>query len=144
MSHTHLLFHIVFRTKGGFPLINRDWENELYAYLGGVVKNHMGMPIEINGIADHVHLLVRLVPCDFPAFMRDLKAGSSKWAKRHEPKFAWQRRYGAFTVSESVSGAVRDYIRRQKEHHRKQTFEDEYLELLRRHQVKFDDKYLWE
>lgn len=144
MSHTHFLYHIVFGTKGHLPFIASEWEGELYAYLGGIVKNHHGQPIEINGMPDHVHLLVRLEPVEkFSDFIRDLKASSSKWAKDHQPKFGWQRRYGAF-VSESVSSSVRNYIRRQKEHHRKQTFEDEYRELLRLHKIDFDERYLWE
>lgn len=144
MSHTRFLFHIVFGTKDRFPLINESWENELYAYLTGIVKKHNGNVIAINGMSDHIHILVRLEPGDFPAFMRELKASSSKWAKKHQPKFSWQRRYGAFTVSESAVDTVRNYIRNQKEHHRKRTFEDEDLELLRRHKVEFDEKYLWE
>ena len=144
MSHTRFLYHIVFATKDRFPLIAESWENELYAYLTGIVKKHNGEVIAINGMPNHVHILVRLEPCDFPAFMRDLKASSSKWAKRHQPKFAWQRRYGAFTVSESAIDAVRKYIRGQKLHHRKRTFEDEYVELLRRHNVEFDEKFVWD
>jgi REP element-mobilizing transposase RayT len=144
MSHTRFLYHIVFGTKDRFPLIGNEWESDLYRYLAGIVKNHGGDAIEINGMADHVHLLVRLNPCDFPAFMRELKASSSKWANRQQPKFAWQRRYGAFTVSESAVHTVREYIRRQKTHHGKRTFEDEYIELLRRHRVEFDEKYLWD
>jgi REP element-mobilizing transposase RayT len=145
MSYTHLLFHIVYGTKNRLPTIHESWESELYKYLGGIVRNHRGEAIEINGMSDHVHLLVRLQPLPaLPDFMRELKAGSSKWAKNHHPKFSWQRRYAAFSVSESVSDAVRKYIRNQKEHHKKQTFEDEYRELLRLHHVPFDEKYLWE
>jgi len=77
-------------------------------------------------------------------FLSKLKSLSSGWTRRtHEPLFRWQRRYAAFSVSESASDAVRRYIRNQKEHHKKQTFEDEYKELLRLHKVPFDDKYLW-
>ena len=144
MSHTRFLYHIVFGTKDRFPLINERWETELYAYLVGIVKNLGGEVIAINGMPDHVHLLVRLEPGDFPAFMRELKASSSKWAKKHEPKFSWQRRYGAFTVSESAVDAVREYILNQKEHHRRRTFENEYVELLKRHNVDFDERYLWD
>lgn len=145
MSHTRFLYHIVFGTKDRLALIGESWENELYAYLGGIVRGLNGDAIAINGMADHIHLLVRFAPCDFPAFMRELKASSSKWAKRHQPKFSWQRRYAAFTVSESAADAVRDYIRRQKVHHAKRTFEDEYAQLLRRHNIEFDEKYyLWD
>lgn len=125
-------------------MISRTWEEELYRYLAGIVKNLKGEVIAINGMPDHVHLLIILKPCDFPAFMRELKASSSKWAKQHYPKFAWHRRYGAFTVSESAVEAVRDYIRRQKDHHKKQTFEAEYEGFLRRHKIDFDEQYLWD
>jgi len=144
MSHTRFLYHVVFRTKGGEALIGASWEGELYRYLGGIVQGWKGTPIEINGMPDHVHLLILLIPCDFPAFMRELKANSSKWAKRYDGNFAWQRRYGAFTVSSSVSDKVRDYIKNQKSHHAKQSFDDEYLALLVKHEVEFDRQYLWD
>ena len=144
MSHTRFLYHIVFGTKDRSPLIAERWESELYRYLAGIVKNHKGELIEINGMPDHVHLLVLLAPCDFAAFVRELKASSSKWANRHQAKFSWQRRYGAFTVSESAVDAVRKYIREQKLHHKRRSFEEEYRELLRRHRIEFDDEYLWE
>ncbi len=108
------------------------------------MKGWRGIAIEINGMPDHVHLLVLLAPCDFSAFMRELKASSSKWAKRHSPNFSWQRRYGAFTVSPSVADKVRAYIKNQKNHHAGQSFEDEYLELLEKHGVEFDRQYLWD
>lgn len=144
MSHTRFLYHVVFRTKGGQPLIGAAWESELHRYLGGIVKGWKGIPIEINGMQDHVHLLILLVPCDFPSFMRELKASSSKWAKQHDRNFAWQRRYGAFTVSSSVAEKVRHYIKDQKHHHSKQSFEDEYRALLVKHEVEFDRQYLWD
>ena len=146
MSHTHFLYHIVFATKDRMPLIAAAWEAHLYAYIAGIVKNHNGLLLAIGGIADHVHLLVRLEPVTlFPHFMRDLKASSSKWArKNHQPKFSGQRRYGAFTVSESNTAAVRQYILGQKDHHQKWSFEDEYKELLRRHQIDFDERYVWD
>jgi len=134
----------VFRSKAGEPLIGASWENELYRYLGGIVRGWKGIAIEINGMPDHVHLLILLAPCDLPAFMRELKASSSKWAKRHNPNFSWQRRYGAFTVSSSVAEKVRMYIKRQKSHHANQSFEDEYLGLLEKHGVEFDRQYLWD
>ena len=125
-------------------MISSTWEEELYRYLAGIVKSHNGAVVAINGMPDHVHLLIILQPCDFPAFMRELKASSSKWAKRHFEKFSWQRRYGAFTVSESAVEAVRDYIRRQKDHHKQRTFEAEYKGLLRRHNIDFEERYVWE
>ena len=146
MSHTHLLCHIVFGTKDHLPLISTEWEAELYKYLGGIIRNHKGEAIEINGMPDHAHILARLEPVEaLSDLMRELKAGSSKWVRRtHEPKFGWQRRYGAFSVSESAADDVREYIRNQKIHHQRRTFEDEYKSLLQRHNVDFDPKYLWD
>ncbi|MEZ5422989.1 MAG: transposase [Pyrinomonadaceae bacterium] len=144
MSHTRFLYHVVFRTKGGKPLIGASWEGELHKYLGGIVKGWKGTAIEINGMPDHIHLLILLPPGDFPAFVRELKANSSKWAKQYDRNFTWQRRYGAFTVSSSAADRVRGYIRDQKNHHAQRSFEDEYLTLLQKHGVEFDRKYLWD
>jgi len=145
MSHTHLLYHLVFGTKNNIPLISSAWEDELYKYLGGIVRNHNGEPIEINCMPEHVHVLARLEPVQaLSDFLRELKAGSSKWLRRtHQPNVAWQRRYGAFSVSESAADIVREYIRNQKVHHQKKAFENEYKTLLERHNVLFDEKYLW-
>jgi REP element-mobilizing transposase RayT len=145
VSHTHFLYHIVFATKDHFPFIHPEWEEQLYAYLAGIVKNCGGSVIAINGMPDHIHLLIRLGPnVSFSDFMRELKAGSSRWVRLEiDKKFSWQRRYGAFTVSESAAATVRKYIAGQKEHHRKQTFEDEYKGLLTKHGIEFDERYLW-
>ena len=112
--------------------------------MGGITRTPGGISLEINGMPDHLHMLVRLKPIIAIAdFLRETKSISSGWIRRtHESKFRWQRRYGAFTVSESVSDPGR-YIKNQKEHHKKQTFEDEYKELLRLHRVEFDEEYLW-
>src|SRR5688572_25733794 len=135
MSYAQLYIHIVFGTKDHLPLIAPSWEDEMYRYLDGIIRRIKSEPIEINGMPDHVHLLVRLAPVvAISDLMRELKANSSRWARRtHEPKFGWQRRFGAFSVSESVADTVRKYIRRQKIHHQQQTFENEYRELLRLH-----------
>jgi REP element-mobilizing transposase RayT len=128
------------------PLISAEWESALYAYIAGIIRNLEGEPIAIGGITDHVHILCRLtLKIPFPDFMRELKASSSRWVRQnHQPRFSWQRRYGAFTVSESVSPAVRKYIQEQKQHHGRQTFGDEYVKLLRRHGVEFDERFVWE
>lgn len=146
MSHTHFLYHIVFGTKDRTPIILPEWERELYSYMSGIVKNQKGYTLEINSVKDHVHLLVRLGPTiAFSDFMRELKASSSRWVKEnHFRKFGWQRRYGAFSVSESAADVVRRYVRNQKEHHKVQSFEEEYKLLLKRHNIEFDEKYLWD
>ncbi|MBP6004097.1 MAG: IS200/IS605 family transposase [Pyrinomonadaceae bacterium] len=146
MSYAQLYFHIVFGTKDHLPLIAHSWEDEMYRYLGGIIRGHKSEPIEINGMPEHVHMLTRLSPViAISDLMREVKANSSKWARlTHEPKFRWQRRFGVFSVSESNVDRVREYIQRQKLHHQKQTYEDEYRQLLRLHQIDFDDRYLWD
>jgi putative transposase len=145
MSHTNLLYHIVFATKERAPLITDSLRPGLHEYLGGIVRNLNGTALEINGIADHVHLLVILPPTlAVSDFMSKLKANSSAWAKRQtNGRFAWQSRYGAFTVSESQIERVREYIRHQEEHHRQHAFADEYQALLRAHRIEFDETHLW-
>jgi REP element-mobilizing transposase RayT len=145
MSHANLLYHIVFGTKGRLPLINNEIRPRFYAYLGGVVRGLGGIALEINGMADHVHLLVKLKPTIAIAdFLRDLKSNSSTWAKQNGmPKFAWQRRYGAFTVSESQLPKVRNYIRRQEEHHQGLDFKAEFEKMLLANGIKIDD-FTWQ
>ena len=145
MSHTHLLYHIVFATKDRTPLIDPNWERELHAYIAGIVKNLNGRSIEINGTSDHIHLLAHLSPkMALSDVMRELKASSSRWVHQtNDPKFSWQRRYGAFTVSESACETVRHYIRGQKAHHQTHDFETEYTVLLTKHRIEFEEQYLW-
>ncbi len=145
MSYTNLLYHIVFGTKGRAPLILPTFRPRLHEYLGGIVKGLNCVPIEINGVADHVHLLVRLQPViSVSDFLAKLKSNSSGWTRRnHSRQFRWQVRYAAFSVSESQVPTVRRYIRNQEQHHRKMSFEDELKALLRAHRIEFDEKYLW-
>ncbi len=145
MSHTNLLYHIVFATKERAPLITDALSSRLHEYLGGIIRNLNGTALEINGVADHVHLLACLPPTiAISDFMSKLKANSSSWAKAQtNGSFAWQSRYGAFTVSESQIERVRSYIRHQEGHHRQTRFEDEYKSLLRAHRIEFDEAHLW-
>ena len=145
MSYTNLLYHIVYATKNRAPLITLDLKSRLHGYLGGIVGGLGGVPIEINGMSEHVHLLVRLRPIiSVSEFLSKLKSGSSLWAKRQtKGRFAWQSKYGAFTDSESQVGKVRKYIRDQEKHHRTMSFEEEFEALLKANQVEFDEKYLW-
>lgn len=145
MSHTHFLFHIVFATKDRKPLIAAEWESELHAYISGIIRNLGGQTLEIDGMPDHLHIATQLdLKIGFPDMMREVKASSSRWVRRNRLyEFNWQRRYGAFTVSESALDAVRRYIRNQKSHHLGQSFEDEYKSLLTKHRIAFGDEYLW-
>ena len=145
MSYTNLLYHIVYATKSRKPLITSELKSRLHGYLGGIVGGLGCVPIEINGMQEHVHLLVRLRPTIAVSdFLSKLKSLSSLWAKRQtKGRFAWQAKYGAFTVSESQVGKVRKYIREQEKHHRTMSFEEEFETLLKGNRIDFDEKYLW-
>ena len=146
-TYTNLLFHIVYSTKYRKPLIQPSWQDELYGYMGGIIRAEKGILLVAGGIEDHVHLLAKLPPTIAVSDMlRLIKANSSKWANERSdvPYFEWQAGYGAFSVSESNVPSVRKYIDSQEEHHRKQAFRDEYLALLRRHNIEFDERYVFE
>ncbi|QJW96241.1 IS200/IS605 family transposase [Frigoriglobus tundricola] len=147
-TYTCLHYHLIFSTKNRDPIIAPDMRPRLWEYIGGTVRGLNGIPILVGGTADHVHLLVTLrqIPA-LADFMRDMKAAASGWVHDTFPemrKFAWQAGYGAFTVSHSGINAVKAYIANQEEHHRKQTFQDEFREFLRRHEIEFEEKYLWD
>jgi putative transposase len=144
-SHISSNFHLVFSTKERLPLITIEWRERLHAYLGGIVKGMDGMPLAIGGVADHVHLLVSLKSkhrLDY--FLRDLKADSSTWVHAEfRQKFEWQKGYGAFSVSPTSIEGVKRYIANQEEHHRRKSFQVEYVELLNAGGIEFDEEYLW-
>jgi REP element-mobilizing transposase RayT len=150
MSHSYsrLVYHIIFSTKERRPLLTREIRARVHAYLGGIVRNLNGEPLAINGMEDHMHLLVGLpAKLSVPEAVRDIKANSSKWM--HEEKLlnadlGWQTGYSAFTVSKSGEDAVRRYISDQERHHGKMTYQDELMKLLERHGVEYDPRYLWD
>jgi REP element-mobilizing transposase RayT len=145
-THASLHYHIVFSTKHRAPIIAEPIRERLHAYLGGIIRNLDGVPEAIGGMGDHVHLLLgmRATTC-LADVVRDVKAVSSRWM--HEQiglaEFSWQEGYGAFTVSASQREALREYVVRQEEHHRVRSFQEEYIELLKRSGVAFDERYLW-
>jgi REP element-mobilizing transposase RayT len=140
-----LLYHIVYGTKDRLPLITEEFRPRLHLYLGGLMNGLHGTPLEINGTADHVHVLARIRPViSISEFMSKFKSVSSGWARRQTHKFKWQVKYGAFTVSESQVERVRDYIRNQEAHHSRVSFEEEFKMLLKSNGIQFDEKYLWE
>lgn len=148
MSHTYtnLLSHIVFITKERLPLITNEIKPELFAYIGGLVKELKGKPIIVNRMSDHVHLLVSLPPMvDVSKAMRFVKANSSKWVSQKFGKpFEWQKGYGAFSVSRSNVDAVVNYIQNQEQHHQKLDFRTEFIALLRKNGIDFDEQFLWQ
>ena len=145
-TFTNLLYHIIFSTKHRVPMIQPDWQQRLYAYLGGAIRGEGGRLLAVGGTGEHVHMLAKLGPAKALAkVIGDVKANASKWINNHRmlpAKFAWQRGYAAFTVSESSVPAVRHYIRTQETHHRRMTFEDELRLFLERNGIAFDEKYL--
>lgn len=147
-TFTNLLYHVVFSTKQREPLIRDTWRSELYPYLGGIVRNERGTLLEAGGTADHVHLLLKLpASVALADMLRLIKANSSKWINESAFSpgvFAWQTGYGAFSFSESQAPAVSRYIENQVEHHRAQSFQEEFVALLERHGVAYDPRHLWD
>ena len=150
MAHTftNLLTHVIFSTKDRTPSINVELKPQLFAYMGGIVRECKGVALTVNGIADHVHLLLRLPPTiSLAEIMRVLKTNSSRWVHEKWPlhsAFGWQAGYGAFSVSQSNVSAVLHYITNQEEHHRKVSFQEEFIAYLRRHGIEYDERYIWE
>jgi putative transposase len=148
MSHTsgNILLHFIFSTDVRRPLIKPEFRDHLFAYLGGIIREMNGTALIINGTADHVHLLVRLRPAQSAAeIARVVKANSSRWVReKHCPQFAWQTGYGVFSVSESSVDAVTKCIAGQQEHHKKRSFQEEYVAFLKKNHVNYDPKYVWD
>jgi len=148
-GHQHLLYHIVFSTKERQPFLEKDaFRKEVWAYIAGVCKNLGGFASRVGGHFDHAHLLVHIpAKVAVAEFVGKVKANTSKHINdSHDQlrRFRWQDGYGAFTVSRSQSDAVIQYIDRQLEHHAKRTFQDEFLKMLKDHEIEFDPKYIWE
>jgi len=144
---TNLLFHIIFSTKDRTGLITNDLESKLHPYIGGVIRGERGDPIAIGGTKDHVHILARLpAGISVAEMLRRIKGNSSRWIREQRDyphPFAWQRGYAAFSVSQSMAGRVQRYIQKQKEHHKKLSFQDELMSLLEKHGVEYDRRYVW-
>jgi putative transposase len=146
-SLSKLYVHIIFHTKYNEPLIRPDVEDELYAYIGGIIKENQSQPIKINGIENHIHILAIMSKnIALSKFVEEIKRNSSRWIKtkgEHYQNFAWQGGYAGYSVSQSVVERVKKYIENQKEHHQKVTFKDEYEQFLQEYGVDFDENYLW-
>ena len=146
MPHTYStnLVHSVFSTKGRADSIPDQVRERLYAYVFGIARN-LGIEIlAIGGTANHIHILIALpAKCPLSYAVRDLKANSSRWMSENGPRFSWQEGFGAFSVSPSQAGVVIAYIRNQVEHHRKRTFEEEFLLLLKKSGIEYDPKYVF-
>jgi putative transposase len=144
-TYTQLRYHLVFSTKYRMPLITAAVRDELYDYLGGVLRANDGILLSAGGMPDHVHLLAGWgTTLPVARIMKLLKGISSRWMNERPDRpaggFAWQEGYGAFSVSASKVPAVRNYILTQEEHHRKVSFQDEYMNLLKKHGVEFNPR----
>jgi len=146
-SLSKLYVHIIFHVKNNQILIRPEEEQELYAYIGGIIKQNASIPIKINGTGNHIHILSTMSKnLSLAKFVEEIKKNSSRWIKTKDfyyKDFAWQGGYAGFSVSQSVVGTVSNYIDRQKEHHRKLSVEEEYVYFLKKHTVEFDENYLW-
>jgi len=147
-TYSNLFYHIVFSTKGRVDFIQPEIEDRVWAYIGGIARKHGLSALQVGGIENHIHALTMSKPTHSPSHIAQcLKGDSSKWI--HETfselkMFAWQHGYGVFWVSKSNVPDVIEYIKDQREHHAKQTFEDEYVAMLKLHGVDYDERYLFD
>ncbi len=147
-TYTQIYIQIVFSVKGRQNLIQKDWKEELHKYICGIVNGKKQKVYAIGGVADHIHILISINPnIVLSDLVRDIKANSSKWINERQfvlGKFQWQEGFGAFSYAKSQLDAVITYINNQEQHHKKDTFKDEYLALLQKFDIDFDEKYLFE
>ena len=147
-TYTNLLTHFVFSTKGREPTLEPDLKQRLFPYMGGIVRELDGVALGINGPTDHIHILASLPAKLAPAgFIGTVKANSTGWIHKefsNRPAFAWQVGYAAFSVSHSQKPNVLDYIASQEEHHRKMSFKEELVAFLQKHEIDYEDRYLWD
>jgi putative transposase len=146
-SYRQILYHIIFRTKSGEKTLSLEHNKELFAYIHGIIKQKNGFLYRINGMEDHVHILSDLHPTIALAdYLRDIKTASSIWLKQNEkfPRFGgWADGYAGLTYAWKAKDMIVNYIKNQQEHHKKETFEEEYKRLLEEHGIRFDPKYLF-
>jgi Transposase and inactivated derivatives len=149
MSNTYTQIHLqfVFAVRNRNALIHRSWKDELYQYITGIVQKNNHKLIVINGMPDHIHMLIGMRPAQSVSdLLQDIKASSTNWIneKRFSNyKFQWQDGYGAFSYSKSQIPAVVNYILNQEEHHRKKTFMEEYREILEKLGIDFNDRFIF-
>lgn len=148
MSYVSAYYHCVFSTKGRRRLITPRLRERLWPFLGGIARQNKVKAIEIGGVEDHVHLLLSLPSTmAISKAVQLVKGGSSKWVHENFPEhrsFSWHVKYGAFSVSVSLLDTIIEYIRSQEMHHRKMTFQEEFLALLKKHHIEYDERYLWD
>lgn len=146
-TFSQIYIQVIFAVKHRQSLIDPQWEEELYQYITGIVRNKEQKLLAINGMPDHIHILIGMRPsCCLSDLVREIKKSSNIWINekgfsRH--KFEWQEGYGAFSYGQSSLGNVIKYIQNQKEHHKKRSFHEEYLEFLEKYQIPYKEEYLF-
>ena len=147
-TYSQIYLQIVFSVKGRQNLISKNWKEELYKYICGIVNGKEQKVYAIGGVADHIHILVSIKPTiALSDLVTDIKANSSKWINEKgfiKGKFQWQEGFGAFSYAHSQLDIIIAYINNQEQHHLKKTFRDEYTELLKKFNVQYDENYLFE
>lgn len=140
--------HIVFSTKNRKPLITEEIEEELFAYIVGICNNLECYSVQVGGYLNHIHILCHLSKkITLSKLVETVKANSSKWIKTKGKEFQdfyWQNGFGAFSVGYKNVDPVLNYIANQKEHHRKKEFQDEFRTILKKYEVEFDERYVWD
>tara|TARA_R110001592_G_scaffold82187_1_gene243573 strand:- start:7804 stop:8265 length:462 start_codon:yes stop_codon:yes gene_type:complete len=148
MANTYTQIHIqtVFAVQNRQSLINKEWKDELYKYITGIIQNHNHKVLQINGMPDHIHILFGMRPTQsLSDLMKQVKQDSSKWINKKgfvNGKFSWQAGYGAFSYSKSEISNVMHYIKNQEVHHKSVSFQDEYLQLLNEFNIEFDERFI--
>ena len=149
MANTYTQVHIqvVFAVKNRSSLIHATWEDALFRYITGIIQNHGHRVLQVNGMPDHVHILFGMKPDQsLSDLIKQVKQDSSKWINQQgyvKGRFSWQAGYGAFSYSKSQIPRVVRYIQNQKEHHKKKTFREEYLEFLKAFEIDFNEGYIF-
>jgi putative transposase len=147
-SLSNVILHIIFSTKNREPWLDSDVRQRMHAYLATICRDVDADFVRVGGVADHVHIVTTLARTLSQAqLIEQIKKASSKWIKTLDARyrgFFWQRGYAAFSVSPSQLQCVLEYVDTQQDHHRTRTFQDEYRELLRKHGVDFDERYVWD
>ena len=147
-SFTQIQIHVVYAVKYRQALIQKKWQTDLHQYTTGIIRNQGHKLMAINSVQDHLHLLIGMRPVQaLSDLIEEVKGSSSKWINDHHltpTHFNWQKGYGGFSVSTSAVPSVAKYIMNQEEHHRKKSFREEYLELLKENDIEFDERYIFQ
>lgn len=147
-TFSQIYIQIVFAVQNRNALIDTSWEERLYQYITGIVQNKEQKMIAINGMSNHIHFFIGMKPsCCLSDLVREIKKSSNDFIKDNQLtkfKFNWQQGYGAFSYSHSQIDAVAKYVMNQKRHHKKQTFREEYIDFLKKFNVQYDEKYLFD